>query len=98
MKCVKYDDLIDKLMTCAYSFKRVETWEDIINIINEVPTFVAVPAPNYRVPSKEEWMELVLSLIAAMSIGICITLVGIERDLREILDNMHEFEEEKKEE
>ena len=57
MKCVKYDDLIDKLMTCAYRFKRVETWEDIINIINEVPTFVAVPAPNYRVPSKEEWME-----------------------------------------
>ena len=38
-------------------------------------------------------MELVLSLIAAMSIGICITLVGIERDLREILDNMYEFEE-----
>ena len=43
-------------------------------------------------------MELMLSLIVAMSIGICITLVGIERDLREILDNMHEFEEEKKEE
>ena len=38
-------------------------------------------------------MELVLSLIAAMMIGICITLVGIERDLREILDNMYEFEE-----
>ena len=43
-------------------------------------------------------MELVLSLIAVMSIGIFITLVGIERDLREILDNMYEFEEEKKEE
>ena len=43
-------------------------------------------------------MELVFSFIAAMSIGICITLVGIERDLREILDNMHKFEEEKKEE
>ena len=57
MKCVKYDDLIDKLMTCAYSFKCVETWEDIINIINEVLTFDSVPAPNYRVPSKEEWME-----------------------------------------
>ena len=57
MKCVKYDDLIDKLMTCAYRFKRVETWEDIINIINEVLTFDSVPAPNYRVPSKEEWME-----------------------------------------
>ena len=57
MKCVKYDDLINKLMTCAYIFKRVETWEDIINIINEVPTFDSVPAPNYRVPSKEEWME-----------------------------------------
>ena len=39
-------------------------------------------------------MELVLSLIAAMSIGIFITLMGIERDLREILDNMYEFEEE----
>ena len=38
-------------------------------------------------------MELVVSLIAAMSIGICITLVGIERDLREILDDMYEFEE-----
>ena len=43
-------------------------------------------------------MELMLSLIAAMLIGICITLVGIDKDLREILDNMHEFEEEKKEE
>lgn len=39
-------------------------------------------------------MELVFSLIAAMSIGIFITLMGIERDLREILDNMYEFEEE----
>lgn len=39
-------------------------------------------------------MELVFSLIAAMLIGICITLVGIERDLREILDNIYEFEEE----
>ena len=38
-------------------------------------------------------MELMLSLIAAMLIGICITLVGIERDLREILDDMYEFEE-----
>lgn len=43
-------------------------------------------------------MELMLSLIAAMSIGICIILVGIERDLREILNNMHDFEEEEKEE
>ena len=43
-------------------------------------------------------MGLMLSLIAAMSIGICITLAGIERDLRDILDNMHKFEEEKKEE
>ena len=41
-------------------------------------------------------MELILSLIAAMLIGICIILVGIERDLREILDNMHEFEKEDK--
>lgn len=40
-------------------------------------------------------MELILSLIAAMLIGICITLVGIDKDLREILDNMHEFEEDK---
>lgn len=39
-------------------------------------------------------MELVLSLIAAMLIGIFIALMGIERDLREILDNMYEFEEE----
>ena len=39
-------------------------------------------------------MELVLSLIAAMSIGIFIALMGIERDLREILDNMYDFEEE----
>ena len=43
-------------------------------------------------------MELVLSLIAAMSIGIFITLIDIERDLRDILDNMHKFEEEEKEE
>ena len=42
-------------------------------------------------------MELMLSLITAMSIGICITLVGIERDLREIIDDMHEFEKEEKE-
>ena len=41
-------------------------------------------------------MELMLSLIAAMLIGICITLVGIDKDLREILDNMHDFEEEDK--
>ena len=57
MKCVKYDDLIDKLMTCAYSFKRVETWEDIINIINEVPTCESVTTPNYRVTCEEEWIE-----------------------------------------
>ena len=42
-------------------------------------------------------MELMLSLIAAMLIGICITLVDIDKDLREILDNMHKFEEEEKE-
>ena len=41
-------------------------------------------------------MGLMLSLIAAMLIGICITLVGIDKDLREILDIMHEFEEEDK--
>ena len=39
-------------------------------------------------------MELVFSLIAAMLVGICITLVGIEKDLRKILDDMYEFEEE----
>ena len=39
-------------------------------------------------------MELVFSLIAAMLVGICIALVGIERDLREIIDNMYGFEEE----
>lgn len=38
-------------------------------------------------------MELMLSLIAAMSIGIFITLIGIERDLREFTDDMYEFEE-----
>ena len=38
-------------------------------------------------------MELVLSLIAVMSIGIFITLVDIERDLREFIDDMYEFEE-----
>ena len=43
-------------------------------------------------------MGLVLSLIAVMSIGIFITLVDIERDLRGILDDMYEFEEEEKEE
>ena len=43
-------------------------------------------------------MELVLSLIAAMSIGIFIALVDIEKDLRENLVNMYEFEEEEKEE
>ena len=42
-------------------------------------------------------MELVLSLIAAMLIGICITLVGIERDLREFIDDMYEFEKDEKE-
>ena len=57
MECVKYDDLIDKLVACAYSFKRVETREDVIGIINKIPTFDAIPAPNYRVPSKDEWME-----------------------------------------
>ena len=39
-------------------------------------------------------MELVLSFIAAMLAVIFVTLMGIERDLREILDNMYEFEEE----
>ena len=39
-------------------------------------------------------MELVFSFIAAMLAGICIILMGIERDLREILDNMYEFKEE----
>ena len=38
-------------------------------------------------------MELVFSFIAAMLAGICIILMGIERYLRYILDNMYEFEE-----
>ena len=38
-------------------------------------------------------MELVLSLIAAMLAGIWIILMGIERDLREFIDDMYEFEE-----
>lgn len=41
-------------------------------------------------------MDLVLCFIAAMSIGIFIALIGIERDLMEIIDNMHKFEEEDK--
>lgn len=53
--------------------------------------YIISPSGRYQI------MELMLSLIAAMLIGICITLVGIERDLREILDNMHKFEEEKEE-
>ena len=57
MLCIKYDDLIEKLVQCTCSFKHVETWEDIIDIINEVPTIDAVPAPNYRVPSTNEWIE-----------------------------------------
>ena len=39
-------------------------------------------------------MELVLSFIAAMLAGIIVALIGIEKDLREIIDNMYEFEEE----
>ena len=39
-------------------------------------------------------MGYVICFIAAMLAGICIILMGIERDLREILDNMYEFEEE----
>ena len=38
-------------------------------------------------------MELMSSLIAAMLIGICITLVCIERDLREFIDDMYDFKE-----
>ena len=41
-------------------------------------------------------MDLVLCFIAVMSIGIFITLMDIERDLREFIDDMYEFEEEKK--
>ena len=43
-------------------------------------------------------MELVFSFIAAMLAGICIILMGIERDLRKFIDDMHDFEKEKKEE
>ena len=39
-------------------------------------------------------MGYVICFIAAMLAGICIILMGIERDLREIIDNMYEFEEE----
>lgn len=38
-------------------------------------------------------MELVLSLIAAMLAGIWVILMSIERDLREFIDDMYEFEE-----
>ena len=42
-------------------------------------------------------MELVFSFIAAMLAGICIILMGIARDLREFIDDMHEVEKEEKE-
>ena len=48
MLCVKYDDLIEKLVQCTCSFKHVETWEDIIDIINEVPTIDTVPVVRCR--------------------------------------------------
>ena len=38
-------------------------------------------------------MGYVVCFIAAMSIGIFITLIDIERDLREFIDDMYEFEE-----
>ena len=43
-------------------------------------------------------MELVIIFIAAMLAGIYIILMGIERDLRKFIDDMHEFEKEEKEE
>ena len=42
-------------------------------------------------------MGLMLSLIAAMLAGIFVTLVCIRNDIREFIDDMYEFEEEKKE-
>ena len=41
-------------------------------------------------------MGYVMCFIAAMLAGIFITLVGIEKDLRKIIDDMYEFEEEKR--
>lgn len=58
MLCIKYDDLLEKIAQWSYGFRKVETWEELLAMINnEVPMIDAVPAPNYRVPSTEEWME-----------------------------------------
>lgn len=38
MKLLNYNDVIDKLVHCAYSNRKVDTWEDIIAIINNIPT------------------------------------------------------------
>ena len=58
MLCIKYDDLLEKIVQWSYGFRKVETWEELLAMINnEVPMIDAVPAWNYRVPSTEEWME-----------------------------------------
>lgn len=45
---VKYDDLIEKLVQCAYSFRSIETWEDVIAIVNEIPTWEVEPSHGYN--------------------------------------------------
>lgn len=42
MKFINYDNIIEKLTHCAYASRKVETWEDIIAIINEIPAVDAV--------------------------------------------------------
>ena len=58
MLCIKYDDLLAKIVQWSYGFRKVETWEELLAMINnEVPMIDAVPTSNYLVPSAEEWME-----------------------------------------
>ena len=58
MLCIKYDDLLAKIVQWSYGFRKVETWEELLAMINnEVPMIDAVQTSNYLVPSAEEWME-----------------------------------------
>lgn len=38
MTFINYNDIIEKLVKCAYANRKVDTWEDIIAVINEIPT------------------------------------------------------------
>lgn len=37
MKFINYNDVINKLVKCAYSNRKIDTCEDIISIINDIP-------------------------------------------------------------